>query len=488
MTVSALCIALSFHPIKLHFLAWIGFVPLFYAAESAKPSNAFVIGILFGSLFALFGLFWLVFLQIELNIKVLMIFGLILLFLYYGIYYGVALLFGSRLGLWSFPLAVCGLELLRGTGEIGFPWLALGYSQARYPAIIQQASIYGVYGISLWIAATNVLVYSAIRSKKLVTTIAALLLFALPLVYGILAMRPGTEQPLHIGVIQPNIDPNLKFSHAMREETFNRLIHLSERCAADHRASAQKKLDCIVWPETATPVFLLFPGTHQQRVFDLCHRLGIPIFTGTPVYDANTKDIFNGAVLIIPDHGIQQEYRKIHLVPFGEHIPYDQYISAFRAIDVGGGDYRPGNTYTVFNLANATFSCLICFESIFPGLARRFTNRGAQVLVNITNDGWFGTISGPQQHNDMFILRAVESRVPLARSSNTGISMLVDRYGRVLKETPLFREMHISGTVGIVDCTTVYQTIGDALPLGALIIIACALILHVLKCRAVRTC
>ncbi|MBN2620485.1 hypothetical protein JXB22_05270, partial [candidate division WOR-3 bacterium] len=139
--VSALCTALSFHPIKLHFLAWIGFVPLFLASENSRSSQAFILGILFGFLFALFGLFWLVFLQIEMNIKMLMIAGLVLLFLYYGIYYGVALLLGKQLGLWAFPLAVCGLELIRGTGEIGFPWLTLGYSQARYPLIIQQASV-----------------------------------------------------------------------------------------------------------------------------------------------------------------------------------------------------------------------------------------------------------------------------------------------------------------------------------------------------------
>ncbi|MBN2620956.1 apolipoprotein N-acyltransferase, partial [candidate division WOR-3 bacterium] len=340
-------------------------------------------------------------------------------------------------------------------------------------------------GISLWLAVTNLLAYQAIRTRKYGVMLAALIVFALPCGYGLLTLRPDRGQPVHIGVIQPNIDPNLKFNRAMRDETFNRLIHLSEKCANDYMNKRREKLDCILWPETATPVFLTLPGDHQQRVFDLCNRLEIPIFTGTPVYEPRTKDIFNGAVLIVPNRGIQKEYRKIHLVPFGEHIPYDQYIPAFRKIDVGGGDYRPGNTYTVFTLVKTRFSCLICFESIFPELARRFTHLGAQVLFNITNDGWFGRISGPQQHNDMFILRAVENRVPLARSSNTGISMLVDKYGRVVQDTPLFKEKYICGTVHVMDQKTIYQTIGDAVPLGALIAIAGALILSIFRRRAV---
>jgi len=430
---------------------------------------------------ALFSLFWLIFLQIELNIKMLLIFGLVLLFLYHGVYYGVALLFSKKVGLWIFPLILCGLEFIRGSGEIGFPWLTLGYSQARYPIIIQQASLYGVYGLSLWLAMVNVLLYRALRARRLVPWCTALVLFALPLGYGILAMNSNQGVAINIGIIQPNIDPNLKFTRAMREETFDRLIRLSEKCALNFEERNNTKLDVIVWPETATPVFLTFPGDHQQRVFDLVDRLVIPVFTGTPVYEQKTKDIYNGAVLITPDQGIVQEYRKIHLVPFGEHIPYDQYIPAFRKIDVGGGDYRPGNTYTVFEIPRAKFSCMICFESIFPELGFRFTNKGAQILVNITNDGWFGKISGPHQHNDMFILRAVENRVPLARSSNTGISMLVDRYGRILYETPLFEETIIAGTVHLAPQRTLFQIIGNTLPILALMIVAFSLILGLIR-------
>jgi apolipoprotein N-acyltransferase len=487
ITFSALCIALAFHPIDLYFLAWGGFIPLLFAIRTAKPGQTFLIGVLFGFMVALISLFWLVFLQIEMNIKLMMIFGLFLLFLYYGIYYGVALLISKKINLWLFPFLLCGLEFIRGSGEIGFPWLALGYSQARYPIIIQQASIYGVYGVSLWLAFVNILLYKALCMKKPLYWMIATVVFALPCVFGLLEMRDQETTPVHVGVIQPNIDPNLKFTRAMREETFDRLIRLSETCAADFTEHSPDNLDLIIWPETAIPVFLTFQGEHQQRVVDLCDRIAVPIFTGTPIYQTDTKDIYNGAVLITPGQGIVQEYRKIHLVPFGEHIPYDQYIPLFRNIDVGGGDYRPGNEYTVFSLPEVRFSCLICFESIFPELGHRFTKQGAQMLVNITNDGWFGKISGPHQHNDMFILRAVENRVPLARSSNTGISMLVDAYGRILHETPLFEKTYIAGTIELVNRKTLFHSIGNILPVISLIIVTCTLVLYILRQRRVMS-
>lgn len=487
IAASALCIAVAFHPIKLYFLAWIGYVPLFFAIERSKPGQAFVIGIAHGFLVALISLFWLVFLQIEINIKLLMIAGLILLFLYYGVYTGVTLLFVKKVGIWIFPFVLCGLEFIRGSGEIGFPWLALGYSQARYPIILQQASVYGVYGMSFWLALLNTLLYRALRTKRFFIWCSALIIFALPIVYGLCTLKIPQGLPVHVGIVQPNIDPNLKFTRAMRDETFERLIRLSETCARDFKEHNNTALDLIIWPETATPVFLMFPGDLQQRVLDLSHRLDVPIFTGTPIYEQKTKDIYNGAVLILPDQGIVQEYRKIHLVPFGEHIPYDQYVLAFRKIDVGGGDYRPGNVYTVFRLQKIAFSCMICFESIFPELGYRFANRGAQMLVNITNDGWFGKISGPHQHNDMFILRAVEGRVPLARSSNTGISMIVDRYGRILKETPLFEETYITGTVYSEPHTTLFQIIGNWMPIIALFISTIALMVWFIKKRTKHT-
>jgi len=471
IAAAAVLMALSFHPLKLHFLAWFGLVPLLFAIEDMPAGQTFRAGIFFGFLFAWFVLFWIIFLQIEANIKLLMVFGLILLFLYIGLYYGITLLIVKRTGLWLFPLAVTGLELLRGIGELRFPWLSVGYSQARYPLFIQQASFYGVYGISFWIVLLNVAIYKALKRRRAKNILVAVLIFILPVIYGIARISKPQGRPAIVGIVQPNIDPNLKFSPELRFETFERLMRLSVRCASTALAQGRDSLDLIVWPETATPVFLKSPGKYQDLVRHLVDRLNVPIFTGTAIYEPETHDIFNGAVLIEPKAGIAQEYRKIYLVPFGEHIPFDRQFAFIRKVDFGEGDYTPGTTYTVFKTPKFKFACLICFESIFPELSRRFVNNGAEILVNITNDGWFGKISGPQQHNDMAILRSAENGVVLLRSANTGISMIVDQYGRVLVEKPLFKDDIIVSPIDITPTTTIYRHIGDILPVLCLVAI-----------------
>lgn len=470
MIVSAILLSLSFHPLGLHFLAWFALVPLLFVIQDVKASTAFKRGIIFGFAFSLMSLFWLVFLQIEAHIKILMVFGLVLLFLYFGLYYGTSLLIANKIGLWMLPFAVTGLEYLRGIGELGFPWLSLGYSQARSPIIIQQASIYGVYGISFWLVFINVLIYKSITLRKVQYILSCAFVIVLPLMYGHFRMKEPLGELVSIGVVQPNIDPNLKFTQAMRDETFSRLIRLSEHLNASASQNGDS-LELIIWPETATPIFITLPGKHRDQVLQLSRRINTSIFTGTPIYDSGKREMYNGAILIDPHLGITQEYRKIHLVPFSEHIPFEDNIPLFREIDVGGSHFSAGRQYTIFQSQKISFSCLICFESIFPELSRRFVSDGAELLVNITNDGWFGKISGPQQHNDMAILRTVENGVPLARSANTGISMIVDKYGRILKETELFREDIIWNNISVAPTPTVYKIVGDVFPIFSLILI-----------------
>ncbi|MGQ9664623.1 MAG: apolipoprotein N-acyltransferase [bacterium] len=467
---SALLMSLSFHPLGIHFLAWFGLIPVFFIISKAKPGKIFATGILFGFFLSLFSLFWIVFLQIETSIKILMLFGMVLMFLYIGLYYGVSFLLARICGLWVLPFVLAGLEYLRGLGELGFPWLSLGYSQARYPIFIQQAAIYGVYGISFWLVWVNLLLYSFIKNRNFKYLVLFVVIFLSPVIYGFHRLNniKHTSKMVTAGIVQPNIDPNLKFTPEMRFETFNRLIRLSEEC---YKKGVNNQLDLIIWPETATPIFLKTASAYQDMVLELSDRLDVPILTGTPIYDRNTHQIYNGAILIEPEKRITQEYKKLHLVPFGEHIPFDRYIPLFRKIEFGQGDYSPGTEYTIFKTEKIKFSCLICFESIFPEISRNFINHGAQMLVNITNDGWFGKISGPQQHNDMAILRAVEHCVPLFRCSNTGISMVVDGYGRIIKETSLFEEDVVVSTIALHSDKCIYTIVGDILPILSLIAI-----------------
>ena len=464
--------SLSFHPLGLHFFAWFGIVPLLFAIEDTKASTHFKAGLLFGFLFSFLSLFWIVFLQIPTTIKILMIVGMFILFLYIGLYFGAALIIARQIGIWFLPFVVAGLEYIKGLGELGFPWLSLGYTQARYPLFIQQASVYGIFGITFWLILLNVALYKTIMTRTRKYVIITVLIFVLPLIYGTSRLKQPSEKYISIGVVQPNIDPNLKFDRKMKNETFRRLLSLSIACAEQGLEQTNSLPELIIWPETATPVFLKSPGTYRDLVVELSNRMNVPIFSGTPLINRTNYELYNGAVLIEPGKDVKQEYKKIHLVPFGEHIPFDRYVPLFRKINLGEGDYAPGNDYTVFHVDNFTFSCLICFESIFPELSHTFVKSGAELLVNITNDGWFGKISGPQQHNDMTILRTVENGVPLARSANNGISMVVDQYGRVLKETHLFEEGFIFCRIPMDEDITLYRRFGYLFPLACLGLVA----------------
>lgn len=467
---SAILIALAFHPLRLHFLAWFGLLPLLFAIDREKPSAAFRYGLVFGSLFALLSLFWIIFLQIPGNIKALMVFGMLLMFLYLGLYWAVGLLVANRVGLWFLPFIIAGLEWVKELGETGFPWLSMGYSQARYPLVIQQASVYGIFGVSFWLVLLNVAAYKFLRFRKLRYLITLALVAILPIGYGLVRMPVESSTGFTIGIVQPDIDPNLKYTRGKRGESFKKLLDGSRQCDRVARDSLGVPCDLILWPESATPVLIKSPNEYRRAVISLANELSTPILVGSAIIDYERHEIYNGAVLIEPDSNMQQEYRKIHLVPFGEHIPFDRYIPLFRKIDLGEGDYSPGSEYTVFKSRGVPFACLICFESIFPELARGFVRRGARLLLNITNDGWFGRISGPQQHNDMAILRTVENCVPLARSSNTGVSMVVDAYGRIRAATPLFTEATIVRRLPLGTGRTVYGLIGDILPILGLIL------------------
>jgi apolipoprotein N-acyltransferase len=319
--------------------------------------------------------------------------------------------------------------------------------------------------------------YKLLRVRKLPYAIAAALIFCVPVVFGAIRMKgePGGHR-IVVGIVQPNIDPNLKFTRELRDQTFSRLLELSARCVESAQVQYNAPCDIIIWPESATPIFLKSANVFQKKVFAFIDSVQTPLLSGTPIYDQVHKNIYNGAVLLEPGSVLRQEYRKVHLVPFGEHIPYDRYVPLFRKVDLGEGDYDPGFDYTVFRLKNAAFSCLICFESIFPELSRRFVREGAGFLVNITNDGWFGRISGSQQHNDMAILRAVENAVPLVRCANTGVSMVADEHGRVLGTCGLFEEDILVRVIYLDHAKTIYNAIGDLVPVGSLII-ATALLL-----------
>jgi apolipoprotein N-acyltransferase len=437
---------------------------------------------------------------VEPTTKILLYVGVTILFLYLGLYTAVFSIITKYLGLTFAPLVWAVLEFIRTKSEIGFPWGFLGYTQTSYTSVVQIASIVGVYGLSAWVIWINLLIFWIFQKKHKLTYLLILLLsFILPIGYGLIRVNTSSLQtPLKVALVQPNVGPNEKGDLKSRVRLTDELIGLINK-------ATEQKPDLVILPETATLVDITRSeelGTKLQAIAD---SNNVYLFTGTPLYAPGGSIYYNGAVLFEPHLRIidsmvfsdtskykakpvfNKIYRKIHLVPFSERIPYADKVSLFRKIETGDmGDCTPGKEYTIFKIQRETgkiqnFGCLICFESILPDLTRGFTKRGADMLVNITNDGWFGKTPGPYQHSELAIMRSVENGVPLVRCANNGISLIADPYARVKNRTKLFTQTVVIDLVSAPLSSTFYRLFGDVFIYIAIAIIIIGVVLKPIR-------
>jgi apolipoprotein N-acyltransferase len=241
---------------------------------------------------------------------------------------------------------------------------------------------------------------------------------------------------------------------------------------------AEEKPDLIIWPETATPFFFQDAKKYQPLILDIPKKIHTFLLFGTPSYTIHQGKVnhHNSAYLVSPSGELIGKYDKIHLVPFGEYVPMQDLLFFIGSLGEGIGDFKPGKEIFNFALPQGKFGVLICFEIIFPDLCRKFVKRGANFLVTITNDAWFGRTSAPYQHFSMAAFRAVENRVFVARAANTGITGFIDPTGKILKEGRIFTEEAMSGTVRLSSQKTFYTLYGDVF---AWICSACSILLLV---------
>jgi apolipoprotein N-acyltransferase len=452
--LSPVALNLAFSPFPFRFFAYFSLVPLFYLIERSSLKKALFYSFLFFFLFALFHLWWLYFLVVPVleKTRFLLYLGVFVLFLYFGLY---GLVFGlgvKKFGLFIAPLLWAVLEFIRTKSEIGFPWGLLGYTQTPYLPLIQFASITGVYGLSAFVVFLNLIIYQLLFTGKKRWAISLILAFLIPLSYGLLRLRRA-EDNFKVAIIQPNVSPNEKGDRSTIEENIRSLLHLTQEALKENPF-------LLIYPETASLFDLTKDNWLRDEFLKISQTHRVYILIGTPIYEE--KAYFNGAVLIDPENGITGIYKKIHPVPFSERIPYIDKFPIFKPFATADmGNFTPGKEFTVFSLSRAKASCLICFESIFPDLTREFVTRGADLLVNITNDGWFGKTPGPYQHCELAVMRSVELGKPLLRSANNGISLITDPYGRVIKRTELFRQDILFGFAPKPLPSTLYQRFGD---------------------------
>lgn len=484
--LTAAALTLAFPPFRWGFLAYLALVPFFFLLRGKSFAETFRWSYLCGLLASIGTVYWINWVTLPGGIAAIVV--LPLYFCIYGLLHHVVHRQLGEVASVAIPFLWTGVEFLRSLGEVGFPWTLLAYTQTHYLKLIQFASLTSVFGVSFWVASINVVAYRLVLSRrnwKAVAVCAAtlVLLFVLPWWYGhrVMAREKTPERTVRVALVQGNIDPLRKWDHELKEFNFATYERLTGAAMADSP-------EVIIWPETATPCYLRHEPEDLARVRRLVDSLNVPLLTGTPDYTydfAAGFATYNSAFLLLPHREELQHYAKMQLVPFGERVPYQDVFPfslvkrALDALELGEGNWSPGREPVVFVLPVARgsagqggpevrFSVPICYESVFPDLVHRFVVRGAEMLVVITNDGWFGRPSLPRwlcggmyQHARMAIFRAIENRIAIARCANTGISAFVDPYGRMLQATDIFTEAGVAETVPLRCEETFYSRHGN---------------------------
>lgn len=453
---SGLALGAAFPPLPLGALAWVAFVPLLAALERRVAAGAparswFALGWAGGFAFFLTGTHWIALLaDVAITVPWLKYLAWVLAGAYLALYWGAAAALAGglarRAGVaarWTFVPVMLLVELVRGSGELGFPWFQPGYTQHELPSL-GLAAAGGVTLVTLWVLALNSVAAEA-RATRRPRAVAA---FAALLAGGLLAGHAlrGPEAPPpadapRVALVQGNIPGEIKWAGTHQKEILATFLALSDSAVA--AAPEGERPALVVWPETATGSYLRLQVDQSLAVARWAAGRGVPVLTGYA--DASRgpggrEFAWNAAGLWNPDGSLSPRYAKRHLVPFGERMPFQWLVPAIGKLDLGQAEWQPGERVVLFDGPAGPLSCLVCFESIFPDLAREDVRAGARLLVNVTNDEWFGNSAALYQHAAMAPFRAVENGVPLVRCANTGLTTVIGPDGRVRARAPVFEK------------------------------------------------
>ena len=491
LVLAGVVTGLSFPPVPLGFLAWIGLVPLINEwLKSPSPLRSAWYGFLWSLGYLFVVMYWLAFNTgtywwAAIMSMVAAVLFLSLNYTLIGWWFGWLHAWRGRVALWLLPLIWVSVEFLRSFGTLGFPWIALANAQTGFLLPIQNAEITGIYGLSFWVVLVNVLIVEMWHAReKLIPALTLTGVILLPWLSGWLLLPEVPAPSLRVGVVQPNVNAAEKWRPGIQDRHINQLLDLTREAAVDSP-------DVVFWPEAATPVYLRKGGrSYLRQIQEELRTLGLPVVTGMPDYERLPDDDvrFYNAVGYIDSLGLRdRQYNKICLVPFGEYIPLSKWIPALNSLNLGQGNFTHGTDYTVFSLSHPSaevdsipFSVGVCFETTFPRLNRRFVREGASFLVGVVNDAWYQTSSGPYQHAAQARYRAIESRRPMVRAANTGISMVIDQAGRVVARLGLNKEGAFTARIAPATSLTFYARFGD---LFAWLSVAAAVALSIVAYR-----
>jgi apolipoprotein N-acyltransferase len=475
--------ALAFPPFGAFPLLWLTFPALIFLLQgTVNMRQAFITGWSFAFGLLVLGLYWI---AASMFVDIAQFWWAVPLAVaglpaFLAIYYGVAAVLARRFGIDSFAgiiaFALCWFlaDYVRGHLLTGFPWNLTGYAWARALPILQIASVIGIYGLTLITLAAVCLPACLADRKKSgrAALLASFLILALMSAWGVGRLSQASDATVpnvRLRLVQPTIKQADKWKRDRREVNFNELLDLSS-------APGLRPVTHIIWPETASTFYLAEDKGHRAMTAAHVPDHGA-ILTGVIRREAGAGGelrYYNSLIAIDHAANVDAVYDKFHLVPYGEYIPFRSLLPLHSIAGIGLDFMRGDGPHSLTVPGLPPFSPLICYEAIFPGEVTDPHNR-PQLLVNVTNDGWYGRTSGPYQHFAIARVRAIEEGIPLARAANTGISGIIDSYGRITARLDLGKSGFVDGDLPVPLPPTIFECFGE-LPLwllfGALAMIA----------------
>ena len=488
---SGLLLTGSFPNVNFSWLAWFAFVPLLISLRDLSLKKSFFLGFLTGLTHYFTLVYWLIHtMRTYGHLPWYLCFLILILFCaYLALYFAVFAAAASRLVtkpsalFFLLPVFWVGLEYIRSFLLSGFPWELIGYSQFNTLHILQISDIFGVYGVSFLVVLANATILICFfyltrlnwQEERITKNLALFsisvfaFIFIIAWAYGTLRIKSidrlaAKSVSKRAAFVQGNIKQSEKWDKAFQLSTLRKYIDLS------HLAKEQNA-DLVVWPETAAPFYFLKDASLSKMLIKGIADIPADFIIGSPCYERRNKRIeyYNSAYLISSDGSVYGRYDKAHLVPFGEYIPLKRWLPFLGKIVEHVGDFMPGKKGNTLQWNSYKLGFLICYEIIFPDLSRAMAKNQAALLINITNDAWYGKTSAPYQHFSIAVFRAVENRRALIRSANTGISGFIDPVGRVIDSTDLFQDAVRTHAVPLINATSFYTRFGDLFAIFCLV-------------------
>ncbi len=472
-------------------LLGIACVPFLIAIQQGSRRQGIVTALFFGTGHFLVQLYWIVSVighygGLPIYFSVPALFLLCFYLAMYSVVFaliarGMLAHFSPFVALFLLPAAWVAMDYLKSFLFTGFPWMDIGYGVASVPLLMQSADLFGHFGLSYLVILVNCFVSFGLLyppkqglpgAGKMALTVGVVFLCVIS--YSFYRIKTVNSQletadTLRVGVVQGNIDQAQKWDPVKQGVTVKGYI--------DQSSALMQGVDApelLVWPETALP---FFPIRHPLLtvISSFLQEKQVFLLTGSPWFEENspTNDgikLYNASLLFANSGAIVQRTAKSHLVPFGEYVPLKRFLPFIAPLVEGVGDFIPGKVIDPPSCKNAEIGVLICFESIFPDISRKWVDAGANLLVNITNDAWYGKTSAPHQTLAMTKIRAVETRRSLVRSANTGFSAFIDPLGRVAEESPLYVQWRRSRSVPLMEARSFFVCGGYFFPLLCLVL------------------